>query len=154
MPETIDPRVCVSEIEIVFKPAIPPSRRFQIQSSQDIYDLLIAFWESDTIQLIEQFKVLLMNRNNRVLGIYHLASGGITGTLADIRLAFVAALKAGAVTIAIAHNHPSGNLLPSIADQELTMKFKKVGELLEIVLIDHLIISSEGYFSFADRGAL
>ena len=92
-----------------------------------------------------------MNKAQRVLGIYEMSTGGISGTVADPRLIFIAALKANAVNVVLSHNHPSGNLRPSKADEELTYKIKQGGLLLEIKVIDHFIISSEGYYSFADE---
>jgi DNA repair protein RadC len=98
--------------------------------------------------------VILLNRAHRVLGIYELSTGGVTGTIADPKLVFTAALKANACSLVLSHNHPSGNLRPSKADEELTMKIKEAGKFLDIQVLDHLIVTSEGYFSFADEGLL
>ena len=95
-----------------------------------------------------------MNRAHRVLGIYELSSGGISGTVADPKLVFMAALKANACCLIISHNHPSGNLKPSQADEALTRKISEAGKLLDIQVIDHVIVTSEGYYSFADEGLL
>jgi len=92
------------------------------------------------MELQEQFKILLLNRGNKVVGIYELSTGGITGTVADPRLIFTAALKANAVALILAHNHPSSSLNPSNADISLTQKIKEGGKLLDINVIDHLII--------------
>lgn len=97
---------------------------------------------------------MFLNRANKVLGILEASSGGISGTVADPRLVFVAALKANASNIIISHNHPSGNLNPSKADEELTQKIKQAGQLLDIKLFDHIIVTSEGYYSFADEGLM
>ncbi len=83
-----------------------------------------------------------------------MSSGGITGTIVDLRMIFSAALKANATNIMIAHNHPSGNTKPSQADKHMTAKIRQAGELLDIKLLDHLIITSESYYSFADDGVL
>ena len=83
-----------------------------------------------------------------------MSSGGITGTTVDLRMIFSAALKANATSIMIAHNHPSGNTRPSDADRYMTTKIRQAGELLDIKLMDHLIITSESYYSFIDDGAL
>jgi DNA repair protein RadC len=98
--------------------------------------------------------IMLLNRANRVIGVYKVSNGGLTGTVADIRLIFVAALKAAAGSIILAHNHPSGNLNPSGEDSRLTQKIKDAGKLLDIQVLDHLILSKEGYFSFADQGMI
>ncbi|MBD0333245.1 MAG: JAB domain-containing protein, partial [Chitinophagaceae bacterium] len=90
----------------------------------------------------------------RVLCLFNVSSGGITGTVADPRLIYTAALKVNAVSLILCHNHPSGSLKPSRADEELTQKIKSAGAFLDIKVLDHLIISSEGYYSFADEGLL
>ena len=94
---------------------------------------------------------MLLNRANKVLGIFEVSSGGSTGTVADPKLVFAAAIKANACGIILAHNHPSGNLQPSQADIDLTKKMKEGGKLLEIQILDHVIITTEGYYSFAGR---
>jgi DNA repair protein RadC len=89
-----------------------------------------------------------------VLGIFEVSSGGVTGTVADPKLIFVAALKANACAIVISHNHPSGNLKPSQQDEQLTQKINQAGKFLDIKLLDHIIVTSEGYYSFADEGLI
>ena len=89
-----------------------------------------------------------------MLGIYEVFSGGISGTVVDLRLIFAAALKANAVSLIMIHNHPSGQIKPSEADKQITRKVKEAGGILDIALLDHLIITPETYYSFADDGAL
>ncbi len=101
-----------------------------------------------------QLKVLLLNRTNKVLGLVNVSSGGVSGMVADPKIIYVAALKANACALIICHNHPSGNVKPFRADEELTQKIKSAGTLLDIKLLDHLVISSEEYYSFADEGLL
>ncbi|GAA4890350.1 JAB domain-containing protein [Flaviramulus aquimarinus] len=128
--------------------------KFKINNSKESYDVLIACWSKQTIELQEEVKVLLLNRNNQVIGIYPLSKGGMAGTVIDAKLVFSVALKCGASSIIIAHNHPSGNLNPSEADKNITSKLKKAGEHLDIVLLDHLIITKDGFFSFTDNGLM
>ena len=99
---------------------------------------------------------MYLNRSNRVLGVYPVSLGGITGTIADIRLILSVALKIVATCIVLAHNHPSGSLKPSRADIELTSKIKEAAKYMHITLMDHLILSPEEdqYLSFADEGFL
>ena len=104
------------------------------------------------IKKFEEGKIILLNQANRVLSLFSLSQGGITGTVMDPKLIFIAALKRGACNIILCHNHPSGNLKPSKSDEDLTSKVKAAGALLDIKVLDHIIISSEGYFSFADEG--
>ena len=143
-----------SEIELIYKSKVKASERPKILTSVDAYNVLIQTWEEGKVDFVEQFKVLFLSRSNSVLAIYQLSTGGITGTVADPRLIFAAALKLNAVGIIISHNHPSGNLTPSRPDKELTDKIKQAGNFLDIPVLDHIIISSEGYYSFADKGLL
>ncbi len=143
-----------SEIELVYKSKVKASERPSVDTSSSAYRILLQTWEEGKIDLVEQFKVIFLNRANKVLAVFQASSGGITGTVADPRLIFTAALKANAVSIVLAHNHPSGNLRASKADEDFTNKFKQAGSFLDIKVVDHLIITSEAYFSFADEGLL
>jgi DNA repair protein RadC len=144
----------VAEIQLTYRSNVKPSLRPKISTSKDAFEVLIKSWDIDKLEFVEQFKVLLTNRANKVLGIFEVSTGGITGTVADPKLIFVAALKSGATGLVLSHNHPSGNLQPSQADIELTKRIKEGGKLLDIQLLDHLIITSEGYCSFSDEGII
>jgi DNA repair protein RadC len=144
----------VSEIQLTYKPVVKPSMRPKITGSKDAFDVLYQSWDETKIQLVEQFKVMLLNRANKVLGIFEVSTGGIAGTIADPKLIFATALKGAASGIILSHNHPSGNLDASQADIQLTNKIKEGGKLLEIQVLDHIIVTTEGYFSFADEGLL
>jgi len=144
----------VSEIELVYKPGIKNTHRPKVTSSRSAYQLAVRCWDPDKIEFIEQFKILLLNQSNTVLGLYEVSSGGLTGTVVDIRLVFSAALKAGATGIIMIHNHPSGRTVPSRPDTSITRKVGEAGRLLDILLLDHLIITPESFYSFADDGAL
>lgn len=144
----------IAEVELVYRSKVKASERATITCSKDAADLFTQMWNENKIDLVEQFKLLLLNRANRVLGIIDISTGGVTGTVADPKIIFMAAIKSNAVSIIMAHNHPSGNLKPSRADEELTQKIKNAGQFLEIKLLDHVILSSEGYLSFADEGLL
>lgn len=144
----------VAEVELLYKTKVKASERPQITTSKEAADLLQGLWDENKIEFVEQFKVLLLNRGNRVLGVVDISSGGITGTVADPRLVLLAAIKANAVGMIISHNHPSGSIKPSRADEELTQKIKNAGKFLDISLHDHVIITSDGYYSFADEGLL
>lgn len=144
----------VAEIELVYKSKMKPSDRPVVKTSADSAQLLRDHWNADTIELVEAFKVLYLNRANRAIGIYQVSKGGLTGTVADIRLIMAAAIRLAASAIIIAHNHPSGNLKPSRADEELTQKIKQAGAFLDIKLLDHIILTTDESFSFADEGLL
>jgi len=128
--------------------------KIKITKGEEAYRVLLEFWDKGTIELQEEFKVLLLNKANEVLGIYPLSIGGITAAIVDVRLIFSVALKCNATGIIICHNHPSGNLKPSVADINITKKIKECSTLLDITLIDHLIISKEGFYSFINSGDL
>ena len=140
----------VSEVELTYKSKVKASDRPQITSSSISYDILLNNW-SDQIEFIEEFNILLLNAANRVLGFYNVSKGGHTGTVVDARVVFSAALKMKASYLILSHNHPSGALRPSLADIELTKKLVEGGKLLNIKVLDHLIITPYGYYSFADE---
>jgi DNA repair protein RadC len=144
----------VSEVELVYKVKVKAANRPQIKCSQDAHALFRSIWNPGTMELREEFKVLFLNRANRALGIYQLSNGGVTGTVADPRLLFAAAVKVTASSLMIAHNHPSGNNKPSRPDEELTQKIAAGARLLDMKLLDHLVITTDGYYSFADEGLL
>ena len=126
----------------------------KIRSSKDSYDVIINSWNADTLQLQEEFKVILLNRSNTVLGIYPLSRGGVSGTIIDMKLLFSVALKCISSSMIIVHNHPSGSLTPSTTDINCTHRIKEVCKLLDITLLDHIIIAKNGYFSFCDEGRI
>jgi DNA repair protein RadC len=149
----MDTNIQIREVQVSYQPL--RGKLFQVRSSQSAYDYISRVYDEATIGLYEEFMVLLLNRANRVLGCLKLSRGGLTGTGMDLRILYGTALKAMASGIIIAHNHPSGNLKPSDADRELTSQIKQAGKLLDITLLDHLILGTEGdYASFADEGWL
>ena len=153
---TLDQLNNVSEIDVVYKRKtnVKVSERPLIQSSSDAYEVFLHYWNDGKIELIEEFKVLFLNRSNRVHQIFSVSSGVLTGTVADPRLILAAALKVGAISLILAHNHPSGGIKPSKADEELTQKIKGGAAFMDIKVLDHVILTSETYFSFADEGLL
>ncbi|MDT0642577.1 JAB domain-containing protein [Zunongwangia sp. F363] len=145
----------VNEISIKYQGNFKISQAPKITSSVNAAELLFDMWNKDQIGLQECFKVMLLNNANRVKGIFEVSTGGITGTLVDLRILFAVVLKSLSCSMILSHNHPSGTLKPSEADKRLTEKIKKAGELLDIKILDHLILTPDGdYFSFADEGML
>ena len=130
----------VSEVELVYKTRVKASERPLIKSSADTYKLLLEIWDENKIEMQEEFKVLFLNRGNRVIGLYDASTGGICGTVADPRLILAAALKSLAVSLILAHNHPSGNLKPSRADEELTRKINEAAKFHDITVLDLSLI--------------
>lgn len=113
---------------------------------------MINKWDTNLIEIQEQFKVILLNRASKVLGLLNLSTGGKTGTVADPGLILAAAIKAGATRVLVSHNHPAGTLKPSHADLILTQKLKTAAAYHDIQLADHIIVTSEGFYSMADEG--
>jgi DNA repair protein RadC len=123
----------------------------QIKCSKDVADIFQPIL-SDLLH--EEFWILFLNRSNRVINRMKLSQGGISGTVTDVRLAMKKAIECLASGIIVCHNHPSGNLNPSESDSKITQKLKEAGNLLDIQLLDHLIISDKDYYSFADNGLI
>lgn len=144
----------VAEVQLSYKPHFNAQERPQINSAKQAYDILLSHWDKELINYLEQAKMILLNRNNRVLGIVDLSTGGGVSTVMDARVIFATALKATATSLIVAHNHPSGNLRPSSEDIRLTEKLKQAGKLLEIEVHDHLIVSDASYYSMAEDGMM
>jgi DNA repair protein RadC len=146
----------VTEITIAYRKKKPAQEQPTITSSSDALTYLLEGYDHKTIALQEQFVVMYMNKSNRILGVYRSAIGGITGTVADPRLILSVALKVAATSLILSHNHPSGSLKPSRADEDLTRKITEAARFMDIKVLDHLIVepTGESYFSFADEGII
>lgn len=143
----------ISEITVQYKPQ--RAHRPKITTSDDAANVARLFFPEDNICLQERFVAMYLNRANRVIGIYPVSLGGITGTVADVRLILAVALKTAATGIILIHNHPSGNLTPSHADKTLTQKMKEAASLMDIQVTDHLILAPDSsYYSFSEYGLL
>ena len=144
----------VAEVQLSYKTTVKASDRPQIRSSVDAYQVLQENWNYETIEYIEEFKIILLNRANRVLGIVPISIGGTAGTIADPKVIFVAALVCNAASIILVHNHPSSNLKPSEADLQLTEKLRNAGRFLDLPVLEHIILAKDGYLSFSDEGLM
>ena len=144
----------IPEIKISYTPKLKVSQLPIVIEPHQAYQLLIERWDKGKIQFIEQFKILLLNKNSRVLGIYNVSTGGFSNTTVDPRVVFMAALNTCSTGIILAHNHPSGDLLPSKSDIMVTKRLKEAGRFLEIIVLDHLIVTAEGYTSLNEEGYL
>jgi DNA repair protein RadC len=123
----------------------------QIGSSNDVYQFLKERILKG-IEIQEHFIALYLNNANKIIGYYHHSTGTINATMVDIEIVAAVALKTLAKSVIISHNHPSGNVKPSDADRSLTRKLKEALQLFDIRLLDHLIVTNQGYFSFAETG--
>ena len=144
----------VAEVQLTYKNKVKPSQMYVIHSSSDIYAICKTLFDDGIIEHREQFILILMNKANKVLGYVLISSGRLSGTVADPCVIFQACLKANANQFICAHNHPSGNLRPSETDIQLTRKLRDGGKLLDIAMLDHLIITNESFYSFADEGLM
>ncbi|MHA7830204.1 MAG: JAB domain-containing protein [Flagellimonas sp.] len=145
----------VNEIQISYREKLSTLKSQSVTDSNEVAELLFQNWDNKTIGLHETFKVVLLNRSNKVKGIYPLSQGGITGTIVDMRILFAIILKTLSVGIILAHNHPSGQLKASEPDKQLTHKVKQAAQLFDVKVLDHIILAPDGrYYSFADNGIL
>lgn len=129
-------------------------KKSKITSSTEAYQLLLEMYDSDTLEYTESFIVIYLNRANNSIGWQKLSSGGTTGTIIDVKVLMTTALKCNAHGVILSHNHPSGNLRPSDMDLAVTKKLVKAGEFLEIKILDHIIVTASGYYSFQDEGEI
>ena len=142
-----------AEISVNYKTKNKFKEMPHIDNSHASEQLFRTIW-SNKIEHVEEMYMVLLNNANRSLGYTKISSGGTTGTLADTKIIFQIALMGNASAFIIAHNHPSGNLKPSRADINLTKKIQAAGEIMEIKLLDHLILTKEGFMSMADEGII
>ncbi len=148
--QSIQSLFSVTEVELVYRNKVRPEDRLKLVDSTSVYDVLLHAWDMNKIELVEQFKIVLLDHSNSCLGISDISSGGVSACLVDPKIVFATVLKARASSVILAHNHPSCNLKPSPADIELTKKLKAGGALLDVSVLDHLIVTPFSYYSFAD----
>lgn len=125
----------------------------KIQSSRDAAEYIRRFYHDD-IEIYESCFILLLNRANKTIGYAKISQGGVSGTVVDVKIIAKYAVESLASGVILAHNHPSGDLIPSHQDLALTRKVKEALTLLDSQLLDHVILSADGYKSFADEGIL
>jgi len=124
----------------------------KIISSQQVYDLLLPNWLD--VDYVESFYVAMINRGSMLIGVSKISIGSVSGTVADPKKIFQTALKANASGVILTHNYPSGQRQPSQGDQKITEKCVQAGKFLDLLVMDHIIVTRYGYFSFADDGLL
>ena len=142
------------KITLSFDKKIKKSELKTLSSSNDTVKVLREIFNADTFDWKEEVILLCTNRRNAIVGYYKVSSGGVSGTVLDPKVIFTTALNCTASGIIIAHNHPSGNLTPSVEDDRITAKIKEAGKMLDINLIDSVILTDEGYYSYIDNGKL
>lgn len=143
----------LQEVKLSYKPMIKGSDSTKVDSSYKAVNYLRSIW-SDDIEHIENMFLLVLNRSNKIIGYYHVSKGGISGTVADIRIMMQVAILMNASSIILAHNHPSGNLQPSEEDKTITNKVINAAKLFDIKTLDHIILTEDSYLSFQDEGLI
>ena len=133
---------------------VKASDRIQIKNAEDAAKLFFKVWDKSTIEHIEEVKMIMLNRANRVLGVAHLTKGGLNGCIIDTRVILQYAIKANAAAVILAHNHPGGNLGASDADKRITRNVKEALKLVDIELLDHLILTYEERFATIETDEL
>jgi DNA repair protein RadC len=141
----------VSEVKLTYKSIAKD--RVRVTSSRKVYEVFKPFYEED-MDYKEYSFIMYLNRQNEILGVLKLSEGGCSGTVIDPKILMQGALLVNAQAVIISHNHPSGTLRPSEADDVLTKKIKQLGELMDLPLLDHVILTSNGYYSYQDEGKL
>ena len=140
--------------EITLKYKSGDVEKVRITCSNDINKLSRKIFTQDTFELTEEFMVIYLNRANDTIGWFKVSQGGISATGVDVRLILSAALQSGASSLIMLHNHPSGNCRPSESDISLTTKTKSAGKFMDIAVLDHIIVTENSYYSFADSGLI
>lgn len=143
----------IAEVTINYKSLKKPYNMTKIENSKNVADFFRNVW-SDRMEYVEEFYILLLSRSSHILGYLKVSEGGTAGTIVDPKIVFQGALKCNASAIVLCHNHPSGNLKASAQDIEITKKVKDGGRLMDIGVLDHIILTSDGFMSFADEGLM
>ena len=142
----------IEHVQLIYRNKTKAIDRPKANSSYEAYTILRKDWNNDTINLVEEFKLMALDRNLRVMSIATISKGGMSGTVADLKVIFATALLRRAHRIIVAHNHPSGGLKPSKADISLTKKIKRAGDVLDLPLDDHIIVTDDDYCSMNEQG--
>ena len=143
----------IANLELKAKKTPSNFEKVKIISSNDAFKVIKQFYFDD-IDIFESFFILCLNRNNQTIAYAKISQGGVTGTVVDIKLIAKYAIDCLASGVILAHNHPSGNLKPSNEDLAITKRIKEGLKILDISVLDHLILTSQGYLSFGDEGIL
>lgn len=153
MPD-IQSQFLATEVELIYRNKVKYKDRPKVHSPDDAHAILRAAWDENKIEFQEQFRIILLDQSSSCIGVSCIGAGGISNCLVDPKIVFATALKSRASSLILSHNHPSGNLKPSQADIRLTEKLFRAGQLLDINVADHLILSADGYISMATEGLM
>lgn len=142
----------IPKINVSFTPHRCMKSRTYVNSSSEVFDILMKIWDMNTILLYEEFIVLYLDRRNGIIGWRRIGQGNCSGVVVNIQLIFGIAVQASVSSLIIAHNHPSTKTNPSEQDKKITNKIRDGCELFDMKLLDHLIVTTGSYYSFADEG--
>jgi DNA repair protein RadC len=140
--------------ELKIKVKATKGDEFYIKNSDDVVNVLRSIFNADTLQWTEEFILVCLNRAHKVIGYYKVGAGGFSGVVCDVKVIMTMALQSSASSLIVAHNHPSGNLKPSEADRKMTDKINGACKLFDMTLLDHIILTADGSYSFAEEGQL
>lgn len=143
----------IKNYNLVVKESDSEFERVKITSSRVAYDVIKNFYHED-IEIYEPFFILILNRANQTIGYAKISQGGICSTVVDVKIVAKYCIDTLASAVILAHNHPTGNLNPSIQDKDITNKLKKALAYIDTEVVDHLILTKNGYYSFADEGII
>ncbi|HUH73342.1 MAG TPA: JAB domain-containing protein [Chitinophagales bacterium] len=143
----------LQEAQVSFKPGYDLDELEVLRTSNECASFFRSIWEDD-LMYRERMYMILLNRASKVIGFNLLSIGGASGTIVDLKLVFQCAILTNASAIVLAHNHPSGTLYPSNSDIEITKRVKRAGDVMEIELVDHIILTQNSFYSFADHSLL
>lgn len=144
----------LAEVQVSYRTKIKSADMPKIKDSWDTYNYLKKIYNPEIIEHREEFIILLLNRAQKVIGWCKISAGGTSGTVCDPKIIFQVALKCNASAIVLSHSHPSGLSTPSESDIKVTKQLKEGGKLLDIAVFDHIIVTTEGYYSFSDEGKM
>lgn len=142
------------KVKVSFDKKVKKSELVAVKSSIDAVPFIRELFDADTFDWTESVVMLLLNRANKIIGYYKINGGGTTSCIIDTKVVMTVALNGCAHAIIFAHNHPSGNTQPSDADRNITNKIVAAGKILDITVLDHIIVTDESYYSFADNGLI
>jgi DNA repair protein RadC len=143
----------IANLELRAKKTPTNFEKVKIVSSKDAFKVISQFYFDD-IDIFESFFILCLNRNNQTIAYAKISQGGVSGTVVDIKLIAKYAIDCLASGVILAHNHPSGNLKPSPEDIKITERAREALKILDIQVLDHVILTSDGYYSFGDEGII
>jgi len=153
-PQNVDV-FCVGEVDVVYRKRGKTTSHFYVKNSSDAEKFFRERWEPSLDMCVrESMFAIFLNRAHRIIGMSQISKGSITGIVVDNRIIARIALRMGASSVILAHNHPSGNLRPSEGDLNVTKSVKSALKLIDVDLLDHLIMTEESYYSFADNGEM